>query len=205
MRCPYCTSSNSQVKDSRPVDEHAAIRRRRVCDDCGGRFTTFERVQMRDLVVVKKSGRREPFERDKLARSIEIAVRKRAVAPERIERLVTGLTRQLESTSEGEVTTDTIGALVMEALKGLDGVAYVRFASVYKDFKLANDFQEVLSELARDESDGESGATPLATEGGRPQGPQEVAAAGSGRPDGPAKIDKPRSGAPPLEKAQKHG
>ena len=151
MRCPYCTSSNSQVKDSRPVDEHAAIRRRRVCDDCGGRFTTFERVQLKELIVVKRSGLRAPFERDKLARSIEIAVRKRAIEPERIERLVTGLTRQLESTSEGEVTTDAIGALVMEALKGLDGVAYVRFASVYKDFRLAKDFAEVLSELARGE------------------------------------------------------
>ena len=139
------------------MDEHAAIRRRRVCDDCGGRFTTFERVQMKELIVVKRSGRREPFERDKLARSIEVAVRKRAVEPERIERLVTGLTRQLESASEGEVTTDTVGALVMEALKGLDGVAYVRFASVYKDFKLAKDFHEVLSELAR----GESGLEPV--------------------------------------------
>jgi transcriptional repressor NrdR len=173
MRCPYCTSTNSQVKDSRPVDEHGAIRRRRVCDDCGGRFTTYERVQMRELIVVKKSGKREPFDRDKLARSIEIAVRKRAVAPERIERLVTGLTRQLESTSEGEATTDTIGELVMEALKGLDGVAYVRFASVYKDFKLAKDFQEVLSELARGEVSGlerilrENGAPPRVTPGAR--------------------------------------
>ena len=136
------------------MDEHAAIRRRRVCDDCGGRFTTFERVQMRELTVVKRSGKREPFDRDKLARSIEIAVRKRSIPPERIERLVTGLNRQLESTSEGEVTTDSIGALVMEALKGLDGVAYVRFASVYKDFRLAKDFQEVLSELARGEASG---------------------------------------------------
>jgi transcriptional repressor NrdR len=151
MRCPYCTSSNSQVKDSRPIDEHAAIRRRRVCDDCGGRFTTFERVQLKELIVLKRSGRREPFERDKLARSIEIAVRKRAVTPERLERLVTGLVRQIESASEGEVTTDTIGTLVMEALRELDGVAYVRFASVYKDFKLAKDFHEVLSELARGE------------------------------------------------------
>ena len=151
MRCPYCTSTNSQVKDSRPIDEHAAIRRRRVCDDCGGRFTTFERVQLKELIVVKRSGRREPFERDKLARSIEVAVRKRAVTPERLERLVTGLVRQLESVSEGEVTTDAIGGLVMEALKGLDGVAYVRFASVYKDFKQARDFHEVLSELARGE------------------------------------------------------
>ena len=158
MRCPYCTSSNSQVKDSRPIDEHAAIRRRRVCDDCGGRFTTFERVQLKDLIVVKRSGRREPFERDKMARSIEVALRKRAVEPERIERMVTGLVRQLESASEGEVTTDTIGGLVMEALKGLDGVAYVRFASVYKDFKQAKDFHEVLSELAR----GEGSTLPLA-------------------------------------------
>ena len=151
MRCPYCTSSNSQVKDSRPVDEHAAIRRRRICDDCGGRFTTFERVQMKDLIVIKRSGRRQPFERDKLARSIDVALRKRAVTPERFERLVTGLVRQIESTSEGEVTTDAIGTLVMEALKGLDGVAFVRFASVYKDFKLAKDFHEVLNELAREE------------------------------------------------------
>ena len=151
MRCPYCTSTNSQVKDSRPIDEHAAIRRRRICDDCGGRFTTFERVQLKELIVVKRSGRREPLERDKLARSIEVAVRKREVSPERIERLVTGLVRQLESISEGEVTTDAIGGLVMEALKGLDGVAYVRFASVYKDFKQAKDFHEVLSELARGE------------------------------------------------------
>lgn len=148
MRCPYCTSPNSQVKDSRPIDEHAAIRRRRVCDDCGGRFTTFERVQLKELIVVKRSGRREPFERDKLERSIEVALRKRAFEPERIERMVTGLVRQLESASEGEVTTETIGGLVMEALKELDGVAFVRFASVYKDFKQAKDFHEVLSELA---------------------------------------------------------
>ena len=166
MRCPYCTSTNSQVKDSRPVDEHAAIRRRRVCDDCGGRFTTFERVQMRELIVAKRSGRREPFDRDKLARSIEVAVRKRAVGPERIERLVTGLVRQLESSSEGDVATDTIGGLVMEALKGLDGVAYVRFASVYMDFKQARDFHEVLSELARGETldrDGSAGNTGAGT------------------------------------------
>jgi transcriptional repressor NrdR len=151
MRCPYCTSPNSQVKDSRPIDEHAAIRRRRVCDDCGGRFTTFERVQLKDLIVVKRSGRREPFEREKMARSIEVALRKRPFEPDRIERMVTGLVRQLESASEGEVTTDMIGGLVMESLKGLDGVAYVRFASVYKDFKQAKDFHEVLSELARGE------------------------------------------------------
>jgi transcriptional repressor NrdR len=161
MRCPYCTSSNSQVKDSRPIDEHAAIRRRRVCDDCGGRFTTFERVQLKELIVVKRSGRREPFERDKMARSIEVALRKRSFEPERIERMVTGLVRQLESASEGEVTTDTIGGLVMDALKGLDGVAYVRFASVYKDFKQARDFHEVLSELAR----GEGNAASLAPGG----------------------------------------
>lgn len=151
MRCPYCTSPNSQVKDSRPIDEHAAIRRRRVCDDCGGRFTTFERVQLKDLIVVKRSGRREPFEREKMARSIEVALRKRPFELDRIERMVTGLVRQLESASEGEVTTDMIGGLVMESLKGLDGVAYVRFASVYKDFKQAKDFHEVLSELARGE------------------------------------------------------
>ena len=151
MRCPYCTSTSSQVKDSRPSDDHGAIRRRRVCEDCGGRFTTFERVQMKELVVVKRSGRRVPFDRDKLARSIDIALRKRPIEADRVERLVSGIVRQLESTSDGEVTSETIGGLVMEALRGLDAVAYLRFASVYKDFRDAKDFQDVLTEITGSE------------------------------------------------------
>lgn len=148
MRCPYCGSLDTQVKDSRPAEDSVAIRRRRVCPDCGGRFTTFERVQLRDLTVVKRSGRRVPFERDKLVRSIDVALRKRAVEPERIERLASGIVRQLESAGESEVTSEEIGALVMDGLRGLDDVAYVRFASVYKDFRDARDFEELLGRLA---------------------------------------------------------
>ena len=150
MRCPFCGSEDSQVKDSRPSDENSAIRRRRICSDCGGRFTTFERVQLRDLIVVKKSGRKVPFNRDKLSRSVEIALRKRPIEPERIERLVTGLVRQLESSGETEITSAEIGELVIAALRELDPVAYVRFASVYRDFRDAADFQSVLRELASD-------------------------------------------------------
>lgn len=150
MRCPFCGSENSQVKDSRPSDENSAIRRRRICSDCGGRFTTFERVQLRDLIVVKKSGRKVPFNRDKLSRSIEVALRKRPIEPERIERLVTGLVRQLESSGETEITSAEIGELVIAALRELDPIAYVRFASVYRDFRDAGDFQSVLRELASD-------------------------------------------------------
>jgi transcriptional repressor NrdR len=148
MRCPYCASENSQVKDSRPTEESAAIRRRRVCPDCGGRFTTFERVQLRELVVVKSSGRKVPFERDKLLRSVQIALRKRPVDNERIERMVSGIVRQLESMGESEIPSSTIGQLVIEALRGLDPVAYVRFASVYRDFREVADFHEILSEIA---------------------------------------------------------
>jgi len=147
MRCPYCQSEDTQVKDSRPAEDGGAIRRRRSCPVCGGRFTTFERVQLRDLVVLKKSGRKVPFDRDKLMRSFDIALRKRNVEPERVERAVTGIVRQLESSGESEVTTGQIGLLVMEALKSLDDVAYVRFASVYRNFREARDFQEVLGEL----------------------------------------------------------
>jgi transcriptional repressor NrdR len=150
MRCPFCGSENSQVKDSRPSDENSAIRRRRVCSDCSGRFTTFERVQLRDLVVVKKSGRKVAFDRDKLSRSISVAMRKRPIEPERIERLVSGLVRQLESSGETEITSAEIGELVIAALRELDPVAYVRFASVYRDFRDAGDFQGVLRELASD-------------------------------------------------------
>ena len=148
MRCPYCNGDNTQVKDSRPTEENAAIRRRRFCEDCGGRFTTFERVQLREVTVIKRSGRRVPFQREKLARSIDVALRKRSIQPERVERLVSGLVRQVESMGDQEVPSSVIGELVMEALKGLDPVAYVRFASVYRHFREAADFQEVLGEIA---------------------------------------------------------
>ena len=148
MRCPYCGGPDTQVKDSRPSDDAAAIRRRRVCPDCGGRFTTFERVQLRELTVLKRSGKRVPFDRDKLQRSIDVAVRKRPVDPERIERLVSGITRQLESGGEAEIASEAIGELVMDGLKGLDDVAYVRFASVYKNFREASDFKALLGTLA---------------------------------------------------------
>ncbi|RIY03569.1 transcriptional repressor NrdR [Aureimonas flava] len=147
MRCPFCGSPDSQVKDSRPAEDGGAIRRRRVCPDCSGRFTTFERVQLRDLMVVKKSGRRVPFERDKLARSIHTALRKRPVEEERVERMISGIVRQLESTGESDVPSDAIGRLVMEALRGFDDVAFVRFASVYRDFREARDFESVIAEL----------------------------------------------------------
>ncbi len=148
MRCPYCGGLDTQVKDSRPSDDSSAIRRRRICPDCGGRFTTFERVQLRELIVVKRSGRKVPFDRDKLQRSVETALRKRPVEAERIERLVSGITRRLESGGEAEVTSEAIGEAVMEGLKGLDDVAYVRFASVYKNFREARDFEELLGHLA---------------------------------------------------------
>lgn len=148
MRCPYCGGPDTQVKDSRPSDDAAAIRRRRVCPDCGGRFTTFERVQLRELTVLKRSGKRVPFDRDKLQRSIGVALRKRPVDPERIERLVSGITRQLESSGEAEIGSEAIGELVMEGLKGLDDVAYVRFASVYKNFREASDFKALLGTLS---------------------------------------------------------
>ena len=165
MRCPYCASDDTQVKDSRPTEENAAIRRRRVCPDCGGRFTTFERVQLRELVVVKRAGRKVPFDRDKLYASISVAVRKRPVPQERIERMVSGIVRQLESSGEGEIPSAMIGEMVMEALKGLDAVAYVRFASVYRDFREASDFQDVLSEIAVGEGAGEIAGTAVAAKG----------------------------------------
>ena len=149
MRCPYCGGENTQVKDSRPTEESQAIRRRRNCEDCGGRFTTFERVQLREIMVLKRSGRRVPFDREKLSRSVEVALRKRPIQQERIDRLVTGIVRQLESQGESEIQSSAIGELVMEALKGLDPVAYVRFASVYRDFRQAADCREVLGEIAQ--------------------------------------------------------
>ena len=151
MRCPYCGSLETQVKDSRPTDDAAAIRRRRICPDCGGRFTTFERVQLRELTIVKRSGRRVPFDRDKLQRSIDVALRKRPVDPERVERMINGIVRQLESRGDSDVPSEAVGELVMEGLKGLDDVAYVRFASVYKNFREAKDFEELIGELTSEE------------------------------------------------------
>jgi len=146
MRCPFCGHEDSQVKDSRPTEDGAAIRRRRQCEGCAARFTTFERIQLRDLWVVKSAGdggsRREPFEREKLQRSIAIATRKRPIEPVRIEKLISGIQRQLETLGESEVSSKRIGELVMEGLKGLDSVAYIRFASVYRDFSEARDFEE---------------------------------------------------------------
>ena len=148
MRCPFCAHEDSQVKDSRPSEDGASIRRRRQCEGCGARFTTFERVQLRDLVVVKSDGRRESFDREKIARSIAVAVRKRPIDPARIERLVSGVQRQIETSGETEVASKQIGELVVVGLKRLDSVAYIRFASVYKDFAEARDFEEIAGEVA---------------------------------------------------------
>lgn len=142
MRCPYCGHEDSQVKDSRPTEDGAAIRRRRQCEGCAARFTTFERISLRDVTVVKSEGRREPFDRDKLYRSVAIACSKRPIEQSRIEKLVSGIQRQMETSGENEVEARQIGQRVMEALKGLDSVAYIRFASVYKDFREAQDFEE---------------------------------------------------------------
>jgi len=157
MRCPYCGSFDTQVKDSRPAEDSSCIRRRRVCPTCGGRFTTFERVQLREIIVVKKSGRRAPFDRDKLTRSVEIALRKRPVQPERVEQMISGVVRQLESLGEAEVESQRIGELIIEGLRSLDAVAYVRFASVYRDFREARDFNALIDEL---ESGGDSDSFP---------------------------------------------
>lgn len=146
MRCPFCGHDETQVKDSRPSEDGAAIRRRRLCPACEGRFTTFERVQLRELTILKKSGRRAPFDRDKLARSIAIAIRKRPVEPERVERMISAIVRQLESAGETELPSSTIGELVMKQLKELDDVAYVRYASVYRDFRETQDFARFLGE-----------------------------------------------------------
>jgi transcriptional repressor NrdR len=151
MRCPSCSSLDTQVKDSRPTEDSAAIRRRRVCLACGFRFTTFERVQLRELTVIKRNGRRVPFDRDKLLRSLQIALRKRPVEPERVERAVSKIVRELESLGENEISTETIGETIMEQLRALDDVAYVRFASVYRNFREAKDFRAVLGELTGEE------------------------------------------------------
>jgi transcriptional repressor NrdR len=147
MRCPFCGNVDTQVKDSRPAEDHVAIRRRRLCPSCGGRFTTYERVQLRDLVVVKKNGRREPFDRDKLARSIKIALQKRPIESERVEQMISGIVRRLESMGDVDIPSDTIGEIVMESLSRVDTVAYVRFASVYKNFQEVADFEDFVSEL----------------------------------------------------------
>ncbi len=147
MRCPHCGALDTQVRDSRPSEDHAAIRRRRSCPGCGARFTTFERVQLRELTIIKRSGRRVPFDREKLRRSIEIALRKRPVGDDRIEQLVSSIVRTLENGNDSEIGSETVGKLVMEGLKALDGVAYVRYASVYRDFREARDFHRVLVEL----------------------------------------------------------
>lgn len=148
MRCPFCGHDDSQVKDSRPTEDGAAIRRRRFCAACGSRWTTFERVQLRDLLVVKSDGKKEPFDRDKLSRSIRIAVRKRPVDEEKLERIVNSIQRQLETMGETEIPSSIIGELVMEALYNIDQVAYVRFASVYRNFREAKDFEEFVGQLS---------------------------------------------------------
>lgn len=159
MRCPFCSFGDTQVKDSRPTEDGSAIRRRRVCPECNGRFTTFERVQLRELVVVKRSGKRVPFDRDKLMRSIQVALRKRPVDPDRVERLVSGIVRQLEASGESDIPAENIGRIVMEALKALDDVAYVRFASVYRNFRDPREFQQLIGEMSED---GEAPADPKA-------------------------------------------
>jgi transcriptional repressor NrdR len=153
MRCPNCASLDTQVKDSRPTEDSSVIRRRRVCLSCNFRFTTFERVQLRELVVIKRNGRRVPFDRDKLLRSVQIALRKRPVDPERIDQVVSKIVRELESQGESEISSEIVGEAVMEALRQLDDVAYVRFASVYRNFREAKDFEAVLDELSSEEDD----------------------------------------------------
>jgi transcriptional repressor NrdR len=147
MRCPFCGHEETQVKDSRPTEDGATIRRRRQCLNCSGRFTTFERIQLRELTVVKKSGSRAPFDRDKVARSVELAIRKRPVDPERVERLVSGIQRRLESMGEAEIPSSVIGEMLMDGLANLDPVAYVRFASVYRNFREAKDFEQFIEQL----------------------------------------------------------
>ena len=151
MKCPFCGHADTQVKDSRPSEDGLAIRRRRYCPECNSRFTTFERVQLRELTVLKKNGERRIFDRDKLARSIHIALRKRPVGPDQIEQLITRITQRLESLGESEIPTAMVGQIVMEELKTVDSVAYIRFASVYRDFREAKDFEDIVEELGEKE------------------------------------------------------
>lgn len=153
MRCPFCQNEDTQVKDSRPTDDKSAIRRRRFCPACGARFTTFERVQLRELTVIKKSGRRVPFDRTKLERSLDISLRKRPVDPDRVERMINGIVRRLESMGENEIDSGEIGRLVMEGLESLDQVAYVRYASVYRNFREASDFEKFLGKMSGTEEE----------------------------------------------------
>ncbi len=148
MRCPFCAHEDTQVKDSRPTEDNTVIRRRRHCPACNARFTTFERVQLRDLTIVKSSGRRETFDREKLKRSVAIALRKRPVDDDRLERMISSLVRQLEASGQTEFPSDQLGEMVMEMLADLDQVAYVRFASVYRDFREARDFEEFVGQLS---------------------------------------------------------
>jgi len=150
MRCPFCSYVDTQVKDSRPTEDNAVIRRRRSCGQCGARFTTFERVQLRDLTVIKRDGKKVVFDRDKLTRSIMTAFRKREMDQDRIERMITGVVRRLESVGESEIDSVSIGEMVMEALSEVDKVAYIRFASVYRNFKEAKDFEEFIDDLKKD-------------------------------------------------------
>ncbi len=152
MRCPFCGHEDTQVKDSRPTEDNSAIRRRRQCPNCGARFTTFERVQLRDLTVLKSNGQRETFDRDKLLRSMTIALRKRPVDQDRIERIVNGIVRRLESSGESEIPSKWIGELIMDALGTLDPVAYVRFASVYRNFREARDFEEFIEKIGTEKA-----------------------------------------------------
>ena len=147
MRCPFCSNEDSQVKDSRPTEDNTAIRRRRICEQCGSRFTTFERIQLRDLVVIKNKGQKENFDRDKMFRSLSLALRKRNIDNEKIEKIVNAIVRKLENSGETEIKSNIIGQYIMEALMHLDQVAYVRFASVYKNFREAKDFEDFLGNL----------------------------------------------------------
>ena len=158
MRCPNCASLDTQVKDSRPTEDSSVIRRRRVCLSCNFRFTTFERVQLRELVVIKRNGRRVPFDRDKLMRSVQVALRKRNIEPERVEQFVSKIVRELESLGESEVSSETIGEMVMEHLRNLDDVAYVRFASVYRNFREPKDFETAIAELSGEEDKSAAGS-----------------------------------------------
>ena len=153
MRCPFCGHDDTQVKDSRPTEDNSTIRRRRQCPNCGARFTTFERVQLRELTVVKSNGQRQPFDRDKLLRSMSTALQKRPVDAERVDRIVNGIVRRLESSGEAEIKSKVIGELVMDALANLDPVAYVRFASVYRNFREARDFEAFIEKIGTDEGD----------------------------------------------------
>jgi len=148
MRCPYCSNKETQVRDSRPSEDNSTIRRRRVCPGCGGRFTTFERIQLRELYVLKRTGQKVIFDRDKLMRSVQIATRKRPVEVDKLEQMVSGIVRQLENRGDTFVPTELIGKLIMEGLRQLDDVSYVRFASVYRDFREAKDFEEFLEEIS---------------------------------------------------------